>query len=102
VRPVLEQGPVLVGELLEQRGIERAEAAEDDQQVVARDDAGGVELQAAQRAADVEDRLPVRPAARGGAVEPLRADGESAGGGEGQAAHGRATIITGHDGRSAA
>ena len=99
VCPVLEQGlgPRRRAARAE-RGVERPQAAEDDEQVVARDHIGGIELQTAQGTADVEDRFTVRPASRRRAFEALRADREPACGGDGQAEHGRATIITGHDG----
>ena len=70
VRPVLEQRALLVGELVEQRLVERAVAAEEHEQVVAGDDRGRVELQAAQGLDGVEQvsacpACPAGPARRG-------------------------------------
>ena len=80
VRPVLEQRAVRVRELLERALVERAVTGEQDEQVVAGDDRGRVELQAAQRADGVQQLGGRRPAARGRAVEALVADGEPADG----------------------
>ena len=94
MRPVLEQLAVLVDEPLELGLVETAEAAPHDEQVRAGDRAGRIELQAAQRAAHVEDLRAVRAAPRHGAVEALGAHREAAGGGDRDAKHRRATIIS--------
>ena len=87
VRPVLEQLAVVVRELLQQADVERAEAAEQHEQVRAGDGARGIELQAAQRTADVEDLLAARTAPRRRAVEALRGHGEPPRGGDGDFQH---------------
>jgi inner membrane protein YidH len=93
VREVLEQLAIAIREALEQGGIERPEAAEEHEQVRARDHARRVELQTPQRAAGVEDRGAVGPAPRPRPGEALGAQREPPDGGDGDAEHRRATII---------
>ena len=81
VRPVLEERALAVGELLEQRLVEGAVAAEEDQQVVAGDDRGRVQLQAAQGPDGVEQVLGARLGAGRRPGEPLVADRQPADGG---------------------
>ena len=76
VRPVLEQVALAVGDLLEQRLVERAVAGEEHQQVVAGDDRGRVQLQAAQGARRLEQVLRGRLGPGQRAREPLVADRE--------------------------
>lgn len=55
VRPVLEQTALVPQQAVDELGIERTQPAEENQQVVAGDDRGGVELQTADRPDEVND-----------------------------------------------
>jgi len=93
VRPVVEEGALLVGEQVEGGRIDGSEPRAQDEQVRAGHRGGRIELQAAERLRGREDLRGGRRPGRHRAGQPLRLDRESSRG-----ANRDVEAITGHGG----
>ena len=75
VGPVLVEAALVPQETIDQRRVKRTEAAEEDEQMAARDDSGRVELQAADRLDEGMDVVS-RDAFRARAAQALARNGQ--------------------------